>query len=188
MGRCQGFFCGAEVAALLRGRRAASARCELTVRRCVVVGGGPAGLAAAIELRRLGVAPVTVIEREREAGRHPAPLPTTRASGCATCAGRSCGPALRGALSRARSRGGRRAASPRRGHGLGRRTRALELTGPGGPPRLSSRARWSWRPAAASGRARRGSCPGSRPAGRDDHRDAPAAGLPARASRSGGAR
>jgi NADPH-dependent 2,4-dienoyl-CoA reductase/sulfur reductase-like enzyme len=34
----------------------------------VVVGGGPSGLAAAIELRRLGISPVTVIEREREAG------------------------------------------------------------------------------------------------------------------------
>jgi thioredoxin reductase len=34
----------------------------------VIIGGGPAGLAAAIELRRLGIEPVTVIEREREAG------------------------------------------------------------------------------------------------------------------------
>ncbi|MGC1815867.1 MAG: FAD-dependent oxidoreductase, partial [Solirubrobacterales bacterium] len=34
----------------------------------VIVGGGPSGLAAAIELRGLGVSPVTVIEREREAG------------------------------------------------------------------------------------------------------------------------
>src|SRR3954447_8529634 len=34
----------------------------------VIVGGGPSGLAAAIELRRLGIAPVTVIEREREVG------------------------------------------------------------------------------------------------------------------------
>jgi NADPH-dependent 2,4-dienoyl-CoA reductase/sulfur reductase-like enzyme len=34
----------------------------------VVVGGGPAGLAAAIELRGLGIEPVTVIERERETG------------------------------------------------------------------------------------------------------------------------
>jgi thioredoxin reductase len=33
-----------------------------------IVGGGPAGLAAAIELRRLGVADVVVIEREAEAG------------------------------------------------------------------------------------------------------------------------
>jgi thioredoxin reductase len=34
----------------------------------VIVGGGPAGLAAAIELRRLGAGPVTVLEREREPG------------------------------------------------------------------------------------------------------------------------
>lgn len=34
----------------------------------VIVGGGPSGLAAAIELQRLGISPVTVIEREREAG------------------------------------------------------------------------------------------------------------------------
>ena len=34
----------------------------------VVVGGGPSGLAAAVELRALGIGPVTVIEREREAG------------------------------------------------------------------------------------------------------------------------
>jgi thioredoxin reductase len=34
----------------------------------VIVGGGPAGLAAAIELRALGIEPVTVIERERDAG------------------------------------------------------------------------------------------------------------------------
>jgi NADPH-dependent 2,4-dienoyl-CoA reductase/sulfur reductase-like enzyme len=33
-----------------------------------IVGGGPAGLAAAVELRRLGVGQVVVIEREREAG------------------------------------------------------------------------------------------------------------------------
>jgi len=33
-----------------------------------IVGGGPAGLAAAVGLRRLGVAEVVVIEREREAG------------------------------------------------------------------------------------------------------------------------
>src|SRR3954462_2205857 len=34
----------------------------------VIVGGGPSGLAAAIELRELGISPVAVIEREGEAG------------------------------------------------------------------------------------------------------------------------
>jgi thioredoxin reductase len=34
----------------------------------IVVGGGPSGLAAAIGLREFGIEPVTVIEREREAG------------------------------------------------------------------------------------------------------------------------
>jgi len=36
--------------------------------RVAIVGGGPAGLSAAIELRRLGVAEVTVFEREQQAG------------------------------------------------------------------------------------------------------------------------
>ena len=34
----------------------------------VIVGGGPSGLAAGIELRRRRIGPVTVIEREEEAG------------------------------------------------------------------------------------------------------------------------
>ena len=34
----------------------------------VIVGGGPSGLGAGIALRKLGIEPVTVIEREREAG------------------------------------------------------------------------------------------------------------------------
>ena len=34
----------------------------------VIIGGGPCGLAVGIELRRLGIEPVTVIEREREGG------------------------------------------------------------------------------------------------------------------------
>jgi thioredoxin reductase len=38
------------------------------VRRVAIVGGGPAGLSAAIELRRLGVERVTVYEREQRAG------------------------------------------------------------------------------------------------------------------------
>ena len=37
-------------------------------RRVAIVGGGPAGLSAAIELRRLGVRHVTVYEREQQAG------------------------------------------------------------------------------------------------------------------------
>ncbi len=37
----------------------------------LIVGGGPAGLTAAAELRRLGVASVLVVERERDAGGNP---------------------------------------------------------------------------------------------------------------------
>ena len=40
-----------------------------TIRRNVaIIGAGPSGLSAAIELRRLGVAHVTVYEREQQAG------------------------------------------------------------------------------------------------------------------------
>ena len=74
MGRCQGFFCAAQVAAGLAedggpGRAAGDRSCWVApmAEDAVIVGGGPSGLAAAIELRRLGLA-VTVIEREREPG------------------------------------------------------------------------------------------------------------------------
>ena len=40
----------------------------MTDRTVAIIGGGPAGLAAAIELRGRGVGDVLVIEREREAG------------------------------------------------------------------------------------------------------------------------
>ena len=63
MGRCQGFYCGAELAALTDGRFAD----PLAVGRgpwltpiavdVAIVGGGPAGLGAALALRRRGVAP-----------------------------------------------------------------------------------------------------------------------------------
>ncbi|MGZ4773298.1 MAG: FAD-dependent oxidoreductase, partial [Ilumatobacteraceae bacterium] len=39
-----------------------------TSRHVAIVGGGPAGLSAAVELRRLGVGRVTVYEREQRAG------------------------------------------------------------------------------------------------------------------------
>ena len=41
----------------------------------LIVGAGPAGLSAAIELKKRGVAQVVVIEREREAGSAPSPEP-----------------------------------------------------------------------------------------------------------------
>ena len=41
-------------------------------RTVAIVGGGPSGLSAAIELRRLGVDRVTVYEREQHAGGIPA--------------------------------------------------------------------------------------------------------------------
>ena len=60
-GRCQGFYCAAAVSRLF----AAGVGPASTV---VVVGAGPAGLSAAIELRRLGVGSVLVADRETEAG------------------------------------------------------------------------------------------------------------------------
>ena len=52
----------------------------------LVVGAGPAGLSAASELRRLGVAQVLVVDRETNpaAFRGTAGIPGT---GCATCTG-----------------------------------------------------------------------------------------------------
>lgn len=41
---------------------------ELLQAEAAIIGSGPAGLAAAIELRRQGIGPVIVIERESEAG------------------------------------------------------------------------------------------------------------------------
>ena len=37
-------------------------------RKVVIIGGGPAGLAAAIELKKLGIDDILVVEREQESG------------------------------------------------------------------------------------------------------------------------
>ena len=49
-----------------------------------IVGGGPAGLAAAVELRRQGVERVVVFERDAEAGGSRGAVATS-VLGCATC-------------------------------------------------------------------------------------------------------
>ncbi len=65
-GRCQGFYCAATVSALLANR---PARGGTGVRAdVVVIGAGPAGLAAAVELRRLGAGRVLVVDRDDAAG------------------------------------------------------------------------------------------------------------------------
>lgn len=79
MGRCQGFFCEANVAATFAehagaGRpRALGARAVSDARQreqadVAIVGGGPAGLAAATALCEAGLGNVVVLERESELG------------------------------------------------------------------------------------------------------------------------
>ncbi|HEX5808686.1 MAG TPA: FAD-dependent oxidoreductase [Anaerolineales bacterium] len=76
-GRCQGFNCHAALQktleagtarmSVLPGTRQQAIRLHDTA-DVLVVGAGPAGLAAALELKRLGVRDVAVVEREPEAG------------------------------------------------------------------------------------------------------------------------
>lgn len=82
-GRCQGFNCHAALLAILRkgSEPGISASTSETLRSqkaftqsdnkqtdVLIVGGGPAGLAAALELKKLGVVKVIVAEREAAAG------------------------------------------------------------------------------------------------------------------------
>ncbi|HJQ13592.1 MAG TPA: FAD-dependent oxidoreductase, partial [Anaerolineales bacterium] len=83
-GRCQGFNCHASLLMSLRGATATkqsparslnTAPPALRLRSAplsavdvLIIGGGPAGLAAALELKKLGVKDVIVAERETEAG------------------------------------------------------------------------------------------------------------------------
>ena len=129
----------------------------------VIVGGGPSGLAAAIELRELGISPVTVIEREREAGGIPRHSDHT-GFGLRDLRTVLSGPRYARALSRARGGGRRRGPHRDDGHRLGGGPPA-EADRAGWPRRRSSRPRWSSRPAAGSAPVPRASSPGSRPAG-----------------------
>lgn len=83
-GRCQGFNCHAALNSLLTAKSAKSAKeeqvkilsdlGELRGSKSVdvlIVGGGPAGLSAAIELKKQGVKNILVVDRETEAGGMP---------------------------------------------------------------------------------------------------------------------
>ncbi len=88
MGRCQGFYCNARLAAITRDRLAVPLRslgrpqmsANESIGRpyendrdadAIVIGGGPAGVAAALELKEHGVARVTIVEREPVLGGAP---------------------------------------------------------------------------------------------------------------------
>jgi L-2-hydroxyglutarate oxidase LhgO len=82
-GRCQGFNCQADLLMSLRGRspKQSPAKSKLSMAPALrlrsiplsavdvlIVGGGPAGIAAALELKKLGVKEILIAERESEAG------------------------------------------------------------------------------------------------------------------------
>ena len=74
-GRCQGFNCHAALVKTLDRRSddfsrplAREKKATDVATTVLIVGGGPAGLAAALELKKLGVKDVIVAERESEAG------------------------------------------------------------------------------------------------------------------------
>jgi glycerol-3-phosphate dehydrogenase len=76
-GRCQGFNCLASMNVILRERRSLvhTVRAPMLIRGndskrvdALIVGAGPAGIAAALELKKLGIKNIVVAEREYEAG------------------------------------------------------------------------------------------------------------------------
>ncbi len=82
-GRCQGFNCHASLNVILSERserrislatdetlRSQSALSQSDMKRAevLIIGAGPAGLSAALELKKLGVSDVLVVDRESEAG------------------------------------------------------------------------------------------------------------------------
>ena len=143
----------------------------------VIVGGGPSGLAAAIELRRLGISPVTVIEREREAGGIPRHSDHS-GFGLRDLRTVLSGPRYAAALPRAGRGGGRGGPGRDDGHRVGGGPRP-EADRPARP--LGARATRR-RPRHGLPRAAPVRAPGPRLAARrgDDHRDPPAARPPAR--------
>jgi L-2-hydroxyglutarate oxidase LhgO len=76
-GRCQGFNCQAELLMSLRGRSPKQSPVKTAPRLrsaplsavgVLIVGAGPAGIAAALELKKLGVKDIVIAERESDAG------------------------------------------------------------------------------------------------------------------------
>ncbi len=74
-GRCQGFNCQASLLSALGSRSNDFSRSGARAKRAtevattvLIVGAGPAGLAAALELKKLGVKDIVIAERESEAG------------------------------------------------------------------------------------------------------------------------
>lgn len=94
-GRCQGFYCHAEVCAGAAASGADDGRLDgaaVSAADVVIVGGGPAGLSAAIELRRRGAGRVVVYERGyTPAARHEHRAPWVRDARPPPCHHRAAG-------------------------------------------------------------------------------------------------